>query len=585
MADEHPGLVVKSPFNNTAGVYDYVGEHEEYPYWQRQDGKPFIYKMFGEHWAIGDELGSGSSYNCVEGSSAATPLEVPEWQGSDEEMTVVELVPVDASAAPHTIRIESKFGNIDGGFVRMDDDFEDYPAYHNEQDGVYLFHTRGGGEWKIASELDTNAGDYNSCATDEVNVTKLTARNWRKPDSITTIAEVTWANTPDDDGFLDTNFPADHPTLGKKWMEENPKYLKPGSVEWIRAPDLNREEPEDLLGNIRPDEMLQGAVGDCWLIAAIACVAEFPSAIAGLIEPKEVSEDGMYTVRLYNVKTSQWEDIVIDDLIPCDKRWFWQRQAAPIFAKLNGNILWPVILEKAFAKFVKNYGDLSGGQTSWAWQAMTGCEEQLSYSKNDSGGWDKLSVKVDQQKEEMENGDRRACPFFYTNDRDLDAEAIWKIINEADLANYLMSASLQAGNEIEHKRDDGLVEGHAYSLISAVAAGGFRLVKLRNPWGQHEWNGAWADDSGEWDEHPELKDELCPQSGADGLFYMDFDDFISIFTGIYVSPYSMSEEKQGKMEPARQRGVRGIKKPSKPKKAQSHSALFCGDGKGGCSVM
>jgi hypothetical protein len=48
----------------------------------------------------------------------------------------------------------------------------------------------------------------------------------------------------------------------------------------------------------------------------------------------------------------------------------------------------------------------------------------------------------------------------------------------------------------------GLVNMHAYSLISAaeVKKDGkkVQLVKLRNPWGDHEWNGDWSDKSGLW---------------------------------------------------------------------------------------
>jgi hypothetical protein len=46
----------------------------------------------------------------------------------------------------------------------------------------------------------------------------------------------------------------------------------------------------------------------------------------------------------------------------------------------------------------------------------------------------------------------------------------------------------------------GLVEGHAYSLIAAYEGHGVHLVKLRNPWGQHEWTGDWCDNSHRWTE-------------------------------------------------------------------------------------
>ena len=51
--------------------------------------------------------------------------------------------------------------------------------------------------------------------------------------------------------------------------------------------------------------------------------------------------------------------------------------------------------------------------------------------------------------------------------------------------------------------DHGLVLGHAYSLIEAVEVTDGndqiqKLVKLRNPWGKHEWNGDWSDSSPLW---------------------------------------------------------------------------------------
>jgi len=47
---------------------------------------------------------------------------------------------------------------------------------------------------------------------------------------------------------------------------------------------------------------------------------------------------------------------------------------------------------------------------------------------------------------------------------------------------------------LKQAREDGLVERHAYSLISVKEVGAFKLVELRNPWGNdREWNGDWSD--------------------------------------------------------------------------------------------
>jgi len=69
----------------------------------------------------------------------------------------------------------------------------------------------------------------------------------------------------------------------------------------------------------------------------------------------------------------------------------------------------------------------------------------------------------------------------------------------------------------------GLIGGHAYSVLSAYEGDGLKLVKCRNPWGQHEWNGDWSDKSSLWT--PELKKKLNYVDADDGSFWMTFDDF------------------------------------------------------------
>lgn len=54
-----------------------------------------------------------------------------------------------------------------------------------------------------------------------------------------------------------------------------------------------------------------------------------------------------------------------------------------------------------------------------------------------------------------------------------------------------------AADGIEKKLGSGLIKGHAYSItgISTVSVRGkeVHLVRIRNPWGQKEWNGDWSD--------------------------------------------------------------------------------------------
>lgn len=54
----------------------------------------------------------------------------------------------------------------------------------------------------------------------------------------------------------------------------------------------------------------------------------------------------------------------------------------------------------------------------------------------------------------------------------------------------------------DQEGSDGIVGGHAYTLVAGFEINyqgrSVKLVKLRNPWGDKEWNGSWADNSREW---------------------------------------------------------------------------------------
>jgi len=107
------------------------------------------------------------------------------------------------------------------------------------------------------------------------------------------------------------------------------------------------------------------------------------------------------------------------------------------------------------------------------------------------------------------------------------------------------------GLQAEKVRSDGLVELHAYSLLSvrqvpaapapsgehgSSDGGPLRLVELRNPWGTAaEWNGAFSDASDAWRVHPAAA-VACGYTGGknDGKFWMPFSDFAAIFNTIQV---------------------------------------------------
>lgn len=58
-------------------------------------------------------------------------------------------------------------------------------------------------------------------------------------------------------------------------------------------------------------------------------------------------------------------------------------------------------------------------------------------------------------------------------------EGVWVPACEA---NFLLAASIKGSGEV--KRPDGLLTGHAYSVLEVQEVHSVRLVRLRNPWGK-----------------------------------------------------------------------------------------------------
>ena len=137
-------------------------------------------------------------------------------------------------------------------------------------------------------------------------------------------------------------------------------------VEWARAADLkvhHDNADNDIESNVRdadtmklfegriePADIMQGSLGDCWLLAALACIAERNEAlIKTLFLTRTASECGHYKVRLYDVFNGPpaWRCFTLDDWVPVDKG-----TSNPMYTKPNGNELWVMLMEKAFAKMV-----------------------------------------------------------------------------------------------------------------------------------------------------------------------------------------------------------------------------------------
>jgi len=308
--------------------------------------------------------------------------------------------------------------------------------------------------------------------------------------------------------FVDLDFPPTIESLFKadtQLSEGERTGLHPqkrSTVVWKRPEAFLHPEYKIFEDGINPNDIRQGALGDCWLLCAIAALTEFPLLIEDLFETKEVNGAGCYRIRL--CKNAWWQSVRVDDFFPCFPG------AGAIYTRSNGNELWVMLLEKAYAKACGSYEAIKSG---WAYEGMM-----------DMTGAPCKTIRFD---------DSTVQPLIASGQ-------LWRDLVGYDQQNYIMSASTpgedcftETGNR-PGKDGSGLVAGHAYTLISArQSVKGHKLVKLRNPWGNLEWSGDWSDNSPLWTQ--QMQDEIEPlDAHDDGTFWMSFEDLLANFCNVNV---------------------------------------------------
>lgn len=424
---------------------------------------------------------------------------------------------------------------------------------------------------------------------------------------------------PGTDGkFVDTEFPPTIDSLGtpkpgRSFIDEARKQ----ATRWVRLPtlvrmtlDLPDNAPVRFYGEeIVPNDLVQGQVGDCWLIASIAAIAEFPAQVRKLFLEVD-KEGGRYVVQLYDMGKGAWEKVTVDDFIPCiyeedytDIPYVENEQGqlvykwndthnpdgsskipmrwTPHFSKLAKNQMWALILEKAVAKFVGTFAGAAGGAEPYALIAFTGmplCYNFVRPSLDDTdtssklGEWEWMGAQY--------LGRQLTGMNYAPVDEEtpvLSDDALWEKLVSYDARNYLMCVCItkfkHPGTNQGMFRPDGLVFGHAYSLISCVAVplargGRVRLMQIRNPHGdgevtkegffKTEWNGDWNDNSPMWTQHPEVRDAVDFSPGNDGLFWMSFEDFRKVYDKVNVLPRSMQQPRAEQAFRKRAEGKRKV---------------------------
>ncbi|XP_076800345.1 calpain-9-like isoform X3 [Clavelina lepadiformis] len=287
--------------------------------------------------------------------------------------------------------------------------------------------------------------------------------------------------------FEDPEFPADLESL---FFSQRPSKR----FEWKRPSEIC-DDPELFVGGASRFDIMQGELGDCWLLAAIASLSLNTELLYRIIPPEQSFKTdyaGIFHFQFWQY--GEWVDVIVDDLLPTvNGRLVFLHSA-------DKNEFWSALLEKAYAKLNGSYEALKGGSTTEAMEDFTG------------GVTEMIDLK--------------------------DAPSnLFKVMEKSLKKGALMGCAIDTSSaaQREAKLPNGLLMGHAYSVTGLeTLRNGPQLVRVRNPWGQVEWNGAWSDSSSKWNGFPREKKRLDVESSDDGEFWMSFPDFCKNFTKLEI---------------------------------------------------
>ena len=292
-----------------------------------------------------------------------------------------------------------------------------------------------------------------------------------------------------------------------KFLREKKKVLlsqfalsqKEGRYSWSRLGDIFEANKLNVFKDTRdlPNDVVQGELGDCYFLSVLAAFAEDPNIIADLIDPKGKGNDGSFTAKV--IIHGEPVTMVVDDAFPV------ANDTKLAFAGINENSgnIWPLILEKAWAKCNRSYEDIIPGNSADAFEFLSPAPFNTYYHNSETR------------------------PTLFETIRDAQKKGFFVL---ADITET-MSTNLESLSRL------GLITNHAYTVINTAVlrksnGSEIKLLKMMNMWGTNEWVGDWSDSSSKWTQ--EFKKEVGLEQKEDGIFWMSYDDYLQFYTTTHI---------------------------------------------------
>ena len=302
--------------------------------------------------------------------------------------------------------------------------------------------------------------------------------------------------------------------------------------------------------SMKPTDVVQGSVGDCYFLSALAAVVFHHPDLADDLIDETYEEQGIYGVSFW--RDGRWRMTWVDQYFPCYRPSGKSHSGKHklIFASGEDHKeTWPMVVEKAFAKEAGSYEAIAGGQVSAALEMLTGGKGQARNASLDTTG-----AKWEQFKREVLSDEY----FVGAGSKQLSTDT-----EEAAQQKKVLQ---------------GIITGHAYTVLTVYEAGELRLVELRNPWGRGEWTGDWGTGSCQWDREEGKAAQAVVGSppSQDGRFWMAWEDFTKCFDTIDTCHMNFSDDDRARRKELAAQAAVTLAKHERPK--QKHGGGSDGGG-------
>ena len=325
--------------------------------------------------------------------------------------------------------------------------------------------------------------------------------------------------------FRDVYFPpSDKSIFSSNCSYKNKKYIKP-QIFLKLDPEFSKSQYKSLSKDIKyqwksisnyikdynmiknsiisQDDIIQGNIGDSYFISALRFLVEEPERIISLFDlNQENNKDKKINYfEIFTYINGYKYRIIIDDQFPFIENKEKKMELA--FCGINNKTknIWPLILEKAWAKINSSYEDIIEGNISDIFYFLTPCPLKIYH-------------------------------------HDIKYNNLFEKIKNAVDNNFIVCTDINSNKENQLLNKLGILSNHAYKIIgygTLLDSNGniYNLIKIYNKYEIINWIGDWSPGSAKWSD--EFKRYLNYDPDKDrNVFYININDYLKFYSNTYI---------------------------------------------------